>query len=115
MKEGGREREREGERKGGMEEGQKERKEMKGEKREKGEGEGKETEEIPCSDLRLNMAVSGHDNWSEVANFQLGKEQSEDKFSAKEVREEKGENLGILNIMLCLSSTNPKNPCIFVW
>ena len=88
-----------------MEEGQKERKEMKGEKREKGEGRkgGKETEEIPWSDLLLNMAVSGHDNWSEVANFQLGKEQSEDKFNAKEVREEKGKNLGILNIMLCLS------------
>ena len=82
-----------------MEEGQKERKEMKGEKREKGEGRkgGKETEEIPWSDLLLNMAVSGHDNWSEVANFQLGKEQSGDKFNAKEVRE--------MNVDMCRNNS----------
>ena len=43
----------------------------------------------------MNTAVSGHDNCSAVAKFQLGKEQPEDKLNAKEVSEDKGKSWGL--------------------
>ena len=99
MKERGRERGREGGRKGGMEEGRKERNEMKwrkeGERGREGGTRGEETGEIPWPGPLLNTAVSGHDNCSAVAKFQLGKEQPEDKLNAKEVSEDKGKSWGL--------------------
>ena len=90
-------------REGGRKEGRKE-----GRRRQEGKKQKRHTG-LSCFWTQLWV-----DNWSEAVNFQLGKEQPEDKVNAKEGREKKGENLGILNVMMCLWLTNPKNCCLFM-